>query len=61
MPDKASLHLVAIEDRDYKEERIDCEFIFANSLIMFAHCYLSAGDSATMQADIIISLRCLFV
>ena len=29
MPDKASLHLIAIEDRDYKEERIDCKFYLA--------------------------------
>lgn len=29
MPDKASLHLIAIEDRDYKEERIDCKFVLS--------------------------------
>ena len=27
-PDKASLHVCAIEDRKYKEEKIYCEFVF---------------------------------
>ena len=26
-PDKANLYVCAIEDRDYKEEKIDCRFI----------------------------------
>jgi len=25
LPDKASLHLTAIEDADYKEDKIECE------------------------------------
>ena len=28
LPDKASLHLTAIEDADYKEDKIECEFIY---------------------------------
>ena len=29
MPDKASLYMFAIEDRQYKEDRIDCKcFVF---------------------------------
>lgn len=26
LPDKASLHLTAIEDADYKEDKIECEW-----------------------------------
>lgn len=29
LPDKASLHLTAIEDAEYKEDKIECKFIGA--------------------------------
>lgn len=28
LPDKASLYLTAIEDADYKEDKIECELIY---------------------------------
>lgn len=28
LPDKASLYLTAIEDAEYKEDKIECEFSF---------------------------------
>lgn len=44
LPDKASLHLTAIEDADYKEDKIECELIYVRHfklvyLISF-RCYI---------------------
>lgn len=34
LPDKASLHLTAIEDSEYKEDKIECELIGVTSLVL---------------------------
>ncbi len=40
-PDRASLHMVAIEDNDYKEDKINCTNYFIHSM---AHYYISLGQ-----------------
>lgn len=35
LPDKASLHLTAIEDSEYKEDKIECECMDLTSFLFF--------------------------
>jgi len=35
LPDKASLHLTAIEDSEYKEDKIECECIDLTRFLVF--------------------------
>lgn len=35
LPDKASLYLTAIEDAEYKEDKIECEHIPPNYFVCF--------------------------
>lgn len=39
LPDKASLHLTAIEDSEYKEDKIECECIDLTSFF-FSNIHL---------------------
>jgi protein arginine N-methyltransferase 1 len=39
-PDNATLYLAAIEDQDYKEEKINCE-ILSQSVLLTANCGLT--------------------
>lgn len=47
LPDKASLYLTAIEDADYKDDKIECELINTRHLynlayLIFSRCFISA-------------------
>jgi protein arginine N-methyltransferase 1 len=40
LPDKASIYIAAIEDQEYKEEKINCTLnVLTSSLVMGLHCY----------------------
>lgn len=46
LPDKASLYLTAIEDAEYKDDKIECEIIFPlslNFLLVFTYDVLVNG------------------
>lgn len=40
LPDKASLYLTAIEDAEYKDDKIECELIFPFIFELFACIYI---------------------
>lgn len=41
LPDKASLHLTAIEDADYKDDKIECELITVRHFYKLVYLILS--------------------
>lgn len=44
LPDKASLHLTAIEDADYKDDKIECELLTS--------CIYERHESFILKNDI---------
>jgi len=49
-PDRATLYITAIEDRQYKEEKINCKFFhLSNELLVLHHSSMIAGP--TVCAD----------
>ena len=52
-PDRATLYVCAIEDRQYKDEKINCELEFRPSLVMY---FLNDIDSESDRLSCCISV-----